>query len=93
MQVGRQPASFTHRRIDGEHIELGVLCETLWSEARAPCRADLPAGHVEGLAKARHDERACSKARKARRALVLCAIKYHVFVHLVTDEQNVGGSQ
>jgi hypothetical protein len=45
-----------------------------------------------GLAKAGDDEGACGQARVARRA-VLGTVEDHVLVHLVADQQHIGGGQ
>jgi hypothetical protein len=55
--------------------------------------AHLPAGDVVGLAEAGHDEGARRQAWVARGALVRLAVEHHVLVHLVADQQHVGGRQ
>ena len=70
---------------------------TLRNSAMSGCGrrhiADLPAGHVVGLAETGDDEGARGQAREARRALVLLAVEHHVLVDLVADQQHVGGRQ
>ena len=82
-----------HRRVDREHVELVHLAELGAQRSRRRHVADLPAGHVVGLAKAADDEGARRQAGKACRALVRCAVEHHVLIHLVADQQDVGGRQ
>ncbi|MEY3475557.1 MAG: transporter heme permease [Pseudomonadota bacterium] len=82
-----------HRRVDGEHVELVHLAELGAHRCGGGHVAHLPAGHVVGLAEARDDEGARRQPREARRALMLLAIEHHVLVHLVADQQHVGGCQ
>ena len=46
-----------------------------------------------GFAKAADHKCACSQTRKACGAFVLLAVKHHVLIHLVADQQHVGGGQ
>ena len=82
-----------HRGVDGEHIELVHLAK-LGHEGRGRRHiAHFPAGDMVGLAKAGDDEGARSQAGEARGTLVQLAVKHHVLIDLVADQEHVGGGQ
>ena len=55
--------------------------------------ADFPAGDVEGLAKAADDDAARCQCRVARRAGMWLAVKHHMLIDLVADDDDVGAMQ
>ena len=82
-----------HRRVDSEHVELVHFAELGGQRRWRDHGTDFPAGDVVGLAEAADDEGAGRQARKARGALVQLAIKDHVLIHLVADQQHLGRCQ
>jgi hypothetical protein len=82
-----------HGRVDGEHIELVHLAELGRQRRRRGHVAHLPAGDVVGLAEAGHDEGARRQRRESARRSGALAVKHHVLVDLVADQQHVGGRQ
>jgi hypothetical protein len=82
-----------HGRVDGEHVELVNFAQLRRQRGGRGDVAHLPAGHVEGFAKASDDEAARRQAGVARHAFVPQRGIDHVLVHLVADQQHVGGGQ
>ena len=91
LHVGGQ--AVLHRCVDREHIELVDLAELGRQRRRCGHKADLPARHMVGLAKARHDEAAQRQFWQACDALVRLSIEHHVLVDLVGDDEDVGVAQ
>ena len=89
--VTRQPVLY--RRVDGEDIELMHLAKFGAQRRGRRHRANLPAGHVVGLAKTRDNEGACGQAGEAGHAQVLPSVVHHVLVDLVADDEDVGRRQ
>ena len=82
-----------HGSVDGEDVELMNLAEFRRQCGRGGHGAHLPAGDVKGLAEAGDDQAAGGQLRIPGDALVRLAVKDHVLVHLVAEQQYVGGGQ
>ena len=82
-----------HGGVHREHIELVHFAEFGRQGRRCSDGANLPAGDVVGLAKAGDDECPFCQTRVAGAAEVLGAVIDHVLIHLVADQQHIGGGK
>ena len=82
-----------HGRVHREDVELVHLAKLRHQRGGGGHGAHLPAGDVKGLAKAGDDEGALGQARVAGAAQVLGAVVDHVLIHLVADQQHIGGCE
>ena len=82
-----------HGSVDGEDVELVDLAEFRRQCGRGGHGAHLPAGDVKGLAEAGDDQAAGGQLRVPGNTLVRLAVEDHVLIHLVAEQQHVGGGQ
>ena len=80
-------------RVDRKHAELVNLAKFAHQGFGGHHGTHFPTCDMEGLAKAGHHEGALRQRRVAQHALVRLAVEHHVFVHLVTEQQDVRGRQ
>ena len=88
-QVGE---AVLHGGVGGEHGELVHLADLLHQGAGGHAVTHPPAGDVEGLAEGEDGDGALHQLRIANDALVQRAVEYHVLVHLVRENEDVGAA-
>ena len=82
-----------HRRVNGKDVELVYFSEFSHQACRCGHIAHFPTGHMVGFAKTGNNKSPSGQARVTRNAFVLGTIKHHVFIHFVTDHQDLGGRE